>query len=417
MSYDVVVVGGGPAGMMAAGKAALEGAKVALIEKNSELGTKLRVTGAGRCHITNDAQRIQFQHKVLSGGEFLETSLKLFSPRKFLLFLEGLGVPVEYGKDGIVYPQSNNASSLVDALIAWLERLNVKVLCNTESLDIVAPEGVVTGVKIKEGDNESVVKAKAVVIATGGLSHSETGATGDGYRFAESVGHEIEPLIPSLVPLKLGETKKFESLVGLHLPMVRLYAWVNGKKQDDKQGEFVFTPSGISGPVTLDISHAISYAMIHNKKLSLTLDFIPQVDEGDLEKSLVTSFKEQGLEKVVKILKKYVPSRLTPFLVSEAGIDADVTAATVTSKQRKELRRVIKRLELPLISTESIELAEVTAGGVSLKGINEETMESYVCPGLFFAGEVMDLDAQRGGYNLHIAWCTGHLAGENAVRV
>ena len=418
MICDVIVVGAGPAGMMAAGKAALDGARVILVEKSREPGLKLLLTGNGRCNITNDSQRLQFQKKINSGGDFMETALKCFSPRKFLIFLEGLGVPVDYEKETRVFPRENSAKRVRDAFLQWLENVGVTILTGKNVATITTKESVVTGITISNHGKKETIIAPAVIIATGGLSYTATGSTGDGYRMAEAIGHEVIAPMGSLVPLELGERAAYKVLQGLRIPDTRLYLWEDGKKADDCSGDILFTHFGVSGPVALDISRSVAKCLRDGSKPVLTLDFIPKIDEGDLEKELVVLFSENGKKRVTSLIKEYVPARIAEFLVTAmAGLLEDTTGSTVSTAQRKKIRAALKRLELPLIGPVEIEKATVTAGGVDLNGINPETLESYVCSGLFFAGEVLNVDAYCGGYNLQIAWSTGRLAGESAVRV
>ena len=418
MKYDVIVVGAGPAGMMAAGKAALEGANVVLIEKNSEMGRKLLLSGEKDCIITNDSQRLQFQHKINSGVYFMETALKLFSPRKFLLYLEGLGVGVEYKKEGFVIPRGNSAQKVRDALVTWLKAVGVTTLTQREVVSIDTTDGVVSGVTVMHNQVEEALQAKAVVVATGGLSFPETGSTGDGHTMATTLGHEVSPTMGALVPLTLGNRSVFNALDTIELRGVRLYLWHQGKKVDDRVGELLFTSFGIDGTAPRDISRSVSEYMQKETAPILTLDCIPSVDEGDLEKELITLFGENGTEEVHSLLKKYVSAPLATFLAgSIAGISTKTTGGVVSTAQRKKLRAALKRLDLPLEGTRSIEHAQITAGGIDLNSINPETLESYIASGLFFAGEVLNVDANRGGYNLQMAWSTGRLAGSSAAAV
>jgi predicted Rossmann fold flavoprotein len=416
MNYDIVVIGGGPAGLLAAGKAAFDGASVLLLEKKKAPGSKLLITGNGRCNITNNSQRIQFQHKVLAGADFLEMPLKLFSPNKFMIFLEGLGIPFNIEKDNTVFPKKNSAVAVRDALRNWTIKCGVDIKTHSEVTDIINKDSIISSVKYINNDKNITVNCKSAIIATGGLSYPETGSNGDGYQFAEKFGHSLITPMASLVPIALGNRKNMEPLQGVALKDARLYLWSKGKKIDDKAGDILFTHFGISGPTVLDISRSVSSLIKDKKEAILTLDFIPQIDEGILDKELVKLLESNGKKSLITTLKEYVNIKVAEYLVINiCKLDKEFKSAEVTVPIRKTIRAALKRLELPLKGTLPIDKATVTAGGINTDEINPNTMESYIVSGLYFAGEVMNIDAYCGGFNLQIAYSTGRLAGMSAA--
>ncbi len=414
MNCDVLVIGSGPAGLMAAGKAAFDGARVILVEKESDIAPKMVCATEKDALLTNLSQRIQFQHNIYSGEEFVEKALKLLSPRKFLLLLEGIGISYDVEKELLVSAKEE-MSAVREKLKSWLDRCGVKILTNSKVTSLHHAEGVIKEAQVLSEEREICITASTIIVTTGGVAQSPKESCGDGYNFAQSIGHTLVTPFPSLVPLTLGERKKYKPLQGLQLSQSRLYLWADNRKIADKEGEVIFTQTGISGEATINLSRFISVAHTTNTPVILTLDTIPHIDEGDLEKELITLFAENPKEPIMNLLTRYVPQRLATFLMSEVCRFKTVTGAHVSGKMRKEIRATLKRLSLPLLGTETIDMAHMTAGGVSRDEINPETMESYICSGLYFAGEVVDIDANREGFNMHLAFATGRLAGESAA--
>ncbi len=417
MSFDVVVIGAGPAGLLAAGKAAFDGASVLLLEKKKAPGSKLLLTGNGRCNVTNHSKRLHFQSKLLAGSDFMEMPLKLFSPAKFLIFLEGLGISYGVEQDNRVFPEENSAVKVRDALRNWAVKCGVTIKTRAEVSSVESSNGEVTGVTYLVENKEESVKSPSVIIATGGLSYPETGSTGDGYQFAEQVGHSIVPPVAALVPLKLADRNVMEPLQGVVAKDARIYLWSEGKKMDDRKGDILFTHFGISSPAVLDISRKVSELTSKKEKMQLTLDFIPHIDDADLDKELVQLFENNGKKELVSILKEYVLPKVANYLVKHiCKLDSSIKGAEINGKMRKLIRAALKRCELPLIGTLPVEKATVTAGGVSCEEVNAETMESYILSGLYFAGEVLNIDGYCGGFNLQVAYSTGRLAGSSAAK-
>ncbi len=401
----VVVIGGGPAGMIASGRLKNRVSKVYLIEKNDMLGKKLRITGKGRCNITNSADIEEILQNVLSNRRFLYSALYSFTNDDIVALLESLGVKTKVERGGRIFPESDKAADVVNALMRYALGDNVTRI-EDEVTEILAKDEKITGVKTKKRE----ISCDSVIVATGGISYPLTGSTGDGYRFAKDLGHTIIEPKGSLVPLETYE-KWTADLMGLSLKNVTLTLLdKNDKKQFTELGEMLFTHFGVSGPLVLSAS-------AHMKDLNgakIIIDLKPGLDEQMLDKRICRDFLESGKKHLVNSLDKLLPKALIPVIIEIAGIDPHKEVCTITKAERMMLGRVIKNLSLTIKKARPVAEAIVTAGGVSTTEINPSTMESKLISGLFFAGEVIDVDAYTGGFNLQIAYSTGYLAGENA---
>ena len=406
MKTDVVVVGGGPAGLMCAATAAKRGNKVILIDKNNLLARKLRITGKGRCNVTNSADISDFIGMVCSNPTFMYSAFYTYTNENVMEFFEGMGVPLKIERGGRVFPKSDSAKDVAEALIKYAKDNGV-VCKQDEVTNIICQDSCVHSVNTKKGEK---IECSKIVIATGGVSYPLTGSTGDGYKFAQEYGHLIVEPKASLVPLVVAEDCVKE-LQGLSLKNVAVKIY-NGKKcVYDDFGEMLFTHFGLSGPVILSASSNISDYEKNNYKIDI--DLKPALDEEQLDKRLQRDFEKYINKNFSNALDDLLPKKLIPFIINLSGIDPYIKVHQINKEQRKKLVQLIKGLEFTIVGTRPVDEAIITRGGVSVKGINPSTMESKIISGLFFAGEVIDVDAYTGGYNLQIAFSTGYLAGMN----
>ncbi len=405
---DIVVIGGGAAGMMAAVFAARTGANVTLLEKNEKLGKKIYITGKGRCNLTNDCDRDEFLSQVPRNPRFLYSALNFFAPRDMMALLKENGCPVTVQRGKRVFPSSEKASDVTKALTSLLRKLNVRVCLNAEVKTLTVEGGRLTGAELKNG---TVQRADAVILACGGLSYPSTGSTGDGYRFAEALGHTVTPRSPVLVGLETEEAWP-RSLQGLSLRNVTL-TLSNGKKTlYTELGEMLFTHFGISGPLVLEASCHLPDPPAGS---GLTVDLKPGLTREQLDARVRRDFSEAGKKQLKSVLPGLLPASLTEIFPGLCGIDASLPCNQVTAAQREKLLNMLKALPLTVKAPRPIDEAVVTRGGVSIREIDPGAMRSKLIPNLYFAGEMIDVDAHTGGFNLQIAWSTGALAGASAA--
>lgn len=406
--YDVLIIGGGAAGMMAAISAGHMGAKTALIERNEKLGKKVYITGKGRCNVTNAAERDPFFKSVVRNPRFLYAAYSRLDNRALMDLIENAGCPLKVERGERVFPVSDKASDITRALESELRRAGVRVLFNTRVEKILTEDGAIAGVRTESGD---ILSAKAVIVATGGLSYPSTGSTGDGYRFAKEAGHSVLPCSPSLVPVNTMESWP-SMLSGLTLKNVRLSAKLDGKTLYSDQGEMLFTHFGISGPLALSLSAVLPQEC---RGVALEIDLKPALTAKALDERLLRDIHEQPRATLASIVYGLTPRALGQELLRIAGFAPDLRVSEWKSTDRKKLAELVKAVPLTVAGVRGYSEAVVTRGGVSTKEINPSTMESRKVPGLFFAGEVIDIDALTGGFNLQIAFSTGALAGEKAA--
>ena len=408
----IIVIGGGAAGMAAAIAAAENGCAATIYEKNEKLGKKIYITGKGRCNVTNDCDMEGLFDSVVTNSRFLYSAFYGFSNQDMKDFLEANGCHVKVERGNRVFPVSDRASDVTSAFARRLRELRVKVELNQGVRELWLENGVLKGVILAQGGNErgkkdSYIAADAVIVATGGLSYPTTGSTGDGYRFAEAAGHKVTELSPALVPF-------VKELQGLSLRNVEA-AVLNGKKEVYREfGEMLFTHYGVSGPVLLSAS---SYAAKKLKKgpLTLMIDLKPALSMEQLDARILRDFEAEKNKQFKNALNHLYPSKLIPVIIRRSGIEPDKQVNAVTKEERRRLAEVTKHFTLTLTGLRGFNEAIITQGGVTVKEVNPSTMESKKLPGLYFAGEVLDLDAVTGGYNLQIAWSTGVLAGRSAA--
>ena len=405
---DILVIGGGAAGMMAAVFAARAGASVTLLERNEKLGKKVYITGKGRCNLTNDCSRDEFLAQVPRNPRFLYSALSFFSPRGMMALLEENGCPVTVQRGKRVFPSSEKASDVTRALSSLLRKLNVNVRLNTGVRSLRADNGPVTGAVLDDG---SFLRADAVILACGGLSYPSTGSTGDGYRLARAAGHTLVPPSPVLVGLETEEDWPM-SLQGLSLRNVTL-SLVSGKKTlYSELGEMLFTHFGVSGPLVLEAScHLPDPA----RGAKLVINLKPGLTREQLDARLRRDFREAGKKQLSGVLPGLLPASLAGIFPRLCGVPGTLPCSQVTSTQREALLSALSALPLTVRAPRPVEEAVVTRGGVSVKEIDPGTMRSKLVPNLYFAGEMIDVDAHTGGFNLQIAWSTGALAGRSSV--
>ena len=409
---DVIVVGGGPAGLLAAGRAAEQGAKVLVLEKMYAPGRKLLITGKGRCNVTNEAPISEFITHIFPDGRFLRSAFANYFSHDIIELLARYGVPCTLERGGRYFPASNKSADILDTLLKWLNELGVEIRCSQRVEKLLVENGAITGIKTN-GEN---YPAPNVILATGGKSYPGTGSTGDGYELARQVGHTIEKPIPALVPL---ETKGSiaQILQGLNLKNVKAVIWVDGKKAGEDFGEMIFTHFGLSGPIILTLSRIAVAALQNNKKVEITIDLKPALDEQKLDARLIRDLNEHGKKQLANIFREWLPASMIPVFFGMLELDPEKECHQVTGNERKQIRNLMKNLRFEVSHNRSFKEAIITAGGVMTNEISPKTMESKLVKGLYFAGELIDLDAETGGYNLQIAYSTGWLAGNSAGKM
>ena len=409
MSREIIVVGGGAAGMMAAISAAENGGHVTLLEPNERLGKKLNITGKGRCNVTNNSSNEELLNNIPKNGKFLYSVFSRFSSADTMAFFEKLGVPLKTERGNRVFPVSDRAFDISAALERRLKALKVQVLRDRASA-LKIEDGAVCGVVGERGR----YSAQAVVLATGGVSYPATGSTGDGHRMAAEVGHTVTPLRGSLVPLQgiVVPGIPCVRLQGLSLRNVGLTVYENGKKIYTDFGELLFTHFGVSGPLVLSSSAHMRH--FDKKSYRLELDLKPALDEQQLDKRLLSDFQKHANSDFCNALGELLPQKLIPAAVERSGIPPHEKVHDLTREQRAALRTLLKHWSIDVLSPMPVENAIITSGGVKVGEIDPKTMASKKVPGLYFAGEIIDVDAYTGGFNLQIAWATGKAAGEAA---
>ena len=409
--FDIAVIGGGPAGMMAAGRAAELGVKVVLIEKNETLGKKLLITGKGRCNFTHNEFDIRkFAEKFGRNGRFLYSALALFGAPEVIDFFESRGVKAKVEQGDRIFPEKGNARDILNVLIEYLTEGKVDILLNSEVTGFKQEKGKISKVLLRDRR----INADKYIICAGGKAYPQTGSSGDGYRWAEQLGHTVIPPVPALNPVKTSEDWVKE-LQGLSLKNVSLKLFQNGKKQDERFGEMLFTHFGVSGPIVMDMSKNIG-ALLKNGPVKLILDLKPALDFKKLDKRIQRDFQEFKGRMFKNSLKGLLPLSMIPVIIKLSGIEPEKKVDYISREERNRLVHLLKELELTPTGLLGFKWSVVTSGGVALKEVNPNTMGSKKIENLYFAGEILDLDGPSGGYNLQECWSTGYLAGENAAK-
>ncbi len=404
-SIDLVVIGGGPAGMMCAYTAAERGLSVVLLEPNDKLGRKLRITGKGRCNVNNNCDIKTFMANIPGDGRFLYSALNRLSPGDTIAFFEGNGLPLKTERGNRVFPQSDNANDVANLMASLCKKAGVRIR-HTSAKQIITENGAVAGVATGEG----YLPCRAAAVCTGGLSYPLTGSTGAGYEFARNLGHTVSPLRPSLVPLVSPDAYCAE-MQGFAPKNVTLSAYEDDKLIYRELGEMLFTHFGVSGPLVLSASAKMR--KMGSAVYRLSIDLKPGLDEKKLDARILRDFDKYANREFKNALGDLAGRSMIPILVELSGIPEDKPVNTITREERKRLVALLKAFPVAVSGFRPIEEAIVTSGGISTKEINPRTMESKLVSGLFFAGEVLDVDGYTGGFNLQIAWSTGFVAGNS----
>ncbi|MBO5852919.1 MAG: NAD(P)/FAD-dependent oxidoreductase [Clostridia bacterium] len=405
MKKKVAVIGGGAAGLMAAFAAAKNGNDVTVFEKNQRPARKVMITGKGRCNVTNNCDRETFLLNTPHGARFMYSAYSAFSSSDTMNFFEEMGVPLKTERGNRVFPVSDKAVDIVDALVLAANKYNVKFV-NTTVSDIVAENNKVQSITLENGQSHFFDK---IILATGGMSYPVTGSTGDGYRFAQNLGHNITPLRASLVPIMTKENF-CSKLCGLSLKNVKLSLFVEGKKKPlfSELGEMMFTDFGVTGPLVLSAS---AYIDKEPDLYSIKIDLKPALDDETLDKRILRDFASGANKDFINSLDELLPKRLISVVINNTGIDPRKKVNSLTRQDRARLVKEIKELSLSVLRLRPIEEAVITSGGIKLKEIDPATMQSKIIEGLYFAGEIIDVDCFTGGFNLQVAFSTGYLAG------
>jgi len=407
---DVIVIGGGASGMMAAGKAAEYGLSVVLLEKKPDLGRKLLITGKGRCNITNAAEIDILLQEINSNPKFLYASFNLFANEDIIKFLEIRGVKTVVERGERVFPQSGKSKDVLEAFINYLKEKKVTVQTAQKVQKLLIEGSSVKGVKTERGS----LFSSRVILAAGGSSYPVTGSTGDGYKMAKEVGHTIIPLRPGLVPLEIVE-KWAADLQGLSLKNVNLEAFTGGKSLGSQFGEMLFTHFGISGPIVLTLSNIIADSLSKKCEVKLVLDLKPALTLEQFDRRLQRDFEKYSRKNYKNSLTELLPQKMIPIIIKLSGIPEGKPVNQISREERAGLAALLKGLEMRVKKARPLEEAIVTRGGVKVQEVNPKTLESKLISGLYFCGEVLDIDANTGGYNLQCAFSTGYAAGKAAA--
>jgi len=404
----IIVVGGGAAGMLASISAAKSGHQVVLLEKNNKLGKKLFITGKGRCNITNAADMETLFDNIVTNKKFLYSSFYNFTNYDMIEYMEKLGVKTKTERGERVFPLSDKSSDVIRGLQMEMERLNVEIYLNKTVTKIVTKDGTFHSVMI-EGQKQPM-EGNCVIITTGGFSYQTTGSTGDGYKFAKELGHKVTPIFPALVPLVTKESYAKE-MQGLSLKNVEASIYQGKKLVYQNFGEMLFTHYGVSGPLILSASSSITKWVKDKKELKLLIDVKPALSEEQLDARILRDFEKTINKQFKNSLDELLPKKMIPVIIKLSGIDPEKKVNAITKEERKQLVMCIKALPFQITGFRDFNEAIITKGGIDVKEVNPSTMESKLVPGVFFAGEVLDLDALTGGFNLQIAWSTSYTAG------
>ncbi len=407
----VIVIGAGAAGLMAAGHAAAAGAEVTVLEKNKLPGKKLLITGKGRCNITNTAELPEFIKQIPGNGQFLYSALNQFGNNDLIRFFNGLGLPTKVERGGRVFPVSDRSRDVVDTLVNFCRTNGVEFIYSAPVEEILTEDGWVAGVRLKDGRE---YQGGTVILATGGSSYPGTGSTGDGYRMAGQLGHTVTPLKPALVPLETAE-EWVRDLQGLTLKNVEATACHQDRKVAREFGEMLFTHFGVSGPIILTISRSIAGLLQEGKQVSLKINLKPALSSEQLDARVLRDFARYVKKRFRNSLNDLLPRSLIPVIVRLSGIPGEKPVHQVTKEERLGLVNLIRELTVTVTRLRPLKEAIVTAGGVSVKEINPQTMESKIVKGLHLAGEVVDVDGFTGGFNLQAAFSMGYVAGKSAA--
>jgi len=407
--YDIVVIGAGPAGLMAAIESHNSSSKICILEKMHKPALKLKITGKGRCNITNNASRDDFIKRFGKNGRFLKYAFSEFFNTDLLKYFENEGVQFKLERGERWFPVSDKAIEIADVLLNKVRSKDIELYTKTEVVAVKQSPNNYFLITLK---NKGTIQTKKLLIATGGKSYPKTGSTGDGYKLTSQLGHTITPLSPSLVPLETGGDTA-NKLQGLSLKNINAIIICDNKKITEQFGEMLFTDFGVSGPIILTLSLAV-INLLHEKKLPLlTIDLKPALDHKKLDQRILREINDHSKQNFKTMLKRLLPQKMIPVFIDLLQIPENKQLSQINSEERKRLRMLLKEFKLEISGYKSYDHAVVTAGGISLKEINPQTMESKLVPGLYFAGEVLDLNGETGGFNLQAAFSTGWIAGQS----
>lgn len=412
--YDVIVVGAGASGIMASGRAAQIGARVLLLEKMRQAGRKILITGKGRCNITHDAPESVYYQNIFPKGKFLKHAFSTFFVDDIIKILNDRGVETTTERGSRVFPLSNQAKDVLNALLDWMGKTNIDVMYNCKTKDLIIESGVLKGIRAETDNGPQEFFAGKVILCTGGKSYPATGSSGDGYRLAEQAGHKLSDVRPALVPL-VTKGDIAGKLQGLSLKNVKAVVWVNGKKSKEDFGELMFAHYGLTGPIILSLSRHVVEEMEKSNNVELSIDLKPAIDEKKLDARLLRDLNEHGKKYLENIFKLWLPSSLIPVFLEQLELDRKKLCHQVSSRERRKILLLMKDFRFQISGHPGYKEAIVTAGGVPTNEINSKTMESKLVNGLYFAGELIDLDGNTGGFNLQIAFSTGWLAGQESA--
>lgn len=414
--YDIIVIGGGSAGLMASVAASEDGARVLLVDKGNKLGRKLGISGGGRCNVTNAKEIDELIKYIPGNGRFLYSALANFSNRDIMSFFENMGIQLKEEDNGRMFPVSDKAKTVVDALVNKVRSQGVDIRTNSPVDEVLYEQGQVVGVRLRSGD---VFKSRAVIIAVGGKSVPQTGSEGDGYAWAEQAGHTITDLYPTEVPMTSPESFiQSKELQGLSLRDIGLTVWnPKGKKLIYHDGDMIFTHFGISGPTALRCSQYVVKALkkFPVTSIMVTLDLFPSKSVDEVYQETLALAETDSKKAIKNVLKGYLPERMIPLILSKSGLADDITFYNIPRQLWLEMAKFIKAFPIAMHGTLSIKEAFVTGGGVNLKEVDPKTMESKLMNGLYFCGEVLDIHGYTGGYNITAAFTTGYNAGKSAA--
>lgn len=408
--WDVIVIGGGPAGMMAAGRSAELGKSVLLLEKNESLGKKLLITGGGRCNLTNNEPDIRkFLSKYKDSDKYLFSTFSQFAVKDTLDFFHNFKMETKEEALGRVFPLSNKARSVWDVLLQYLKQNKVTIKSNGEVKSLQQQDGKIVEIILKD---KSIIKGKSFILATGGMSRPETGSTGDGFKWLKDIGHKVIEPTASLVPIKIKD-EWVKRLQGVGVTDVKLTVLQNDEKQSVKNGKVLFTHFGLSGPTVLNLSNEIGELLKYGE-VFISLDILPSLDHGQLNQKLQNIFKEESNKKFKNTLDSLMPSALVPVIVELSKIDGDKKSNSITREERLALIELLKNIKIEVESLLDVDKAIITSGGVLLDEVDFKTMQSRLFPNLYLVGDILNIDRPSGGYSLQLCWTTGFVAGSNS---
>lgn len=409
--FDIAVVGGGPAGLIAAGQAAQKGARVVLLEKNAELGKKLLLTGNGRCNLTNAVFDVKELVKEYGkGGPFLYSSLSRFGPEETMAFFEERGVELKTERGNRVFPVSDKSNDILSSLYKYLKEGNVKIFREAKVINMIVRNNHIERLILRNRE----LTARNYILCTGGQSYPQTGSTGDGYRWADMMGHTITPLLPSIVPIKVNNDW-VRSVMGLSLKNVSIYSYLDGQRQQSTFGEMLFTHFGISGPIVMDMSKHLLELRKSGGNVQVRIDLKPALEPKKLDSRLLRDFGKFSGRKLKNALYELLPQKLIPVIIKLSGLDPDKQVDHLDREERQRLIKTLKGLPLDISGSLGFKWSIVTSGGIELKEIDPKTLRSRVVDNLYCAGEILDLDGPTGGFNLQVCWTTGYIAGISAA--